>query len=249
MKANCWMGRNEVEVNEVPDPRSSTPATPSCGSRRPRSAAPTCTCTTATCRRWRRATSWATSSWARSSRSGRASTATSCKVGDRVVVPFPIACGACPPASRALLAVREHQPQRGHGREAVRPPVAGHLRLLAPHRRLRRRPGRVRPGAVRRRRAAEDRDRPHRRAGAVPVRHPAHRLHGRRDVRHQPRRRRRGLGRRPGRPVRDGQRPPAGRRARSSPSTRRRTGSRWPQRRARRRSTTRTPTSARRCSR
>src|SRR5919109_789827 len=43
------------------------------------------------------------------------------------------------------------------------------VRLLAPVRRLRRRPGRVRPRAVRRRRAAGGAAGPARRAGAVPV--------------------------------------------------------------------------------
>ena len=44
------------------------------------------------------------------------------KVGDRVVVPFPIACGNCShvPAG-AVLAVRELQPQRLDGREALGP--------------------------------------------------------------------------------------------------------------------------------
>ena len=42
---------------------------------------------------WRRATSWATSSWARSLRVGPG--VTNLKIGDRVVVPFTIACGGC----------------------------------------------------------------------------------------------------------------------------------------------------------
>ncbi len=43
-------------------------------------------------------------------------------VGDRVVVPFPIACGSCNACSaRAVLALRELQPQRVDGREDVRP--------------------------------------------------------------------------------------------------------------------------------
>ena len=56
-------------ASRSPTRRSSTSATRSSGSPRPRSAAPTCTSTTASSRRWRRATSSATSSWARSSRS------------------------------------------------------------------------------------------------------------------------------------------------------------------------------------
>ncbi|CAA9295043.1 MAG: Threonine dehydrogenase and related Zn-dependent dehydrogenases, partial [uncultured Gemmatimonadaceae bacterium] len=114
---------------------------------------------------------------------------------------------------RGVLAVRELQPERAPPRGALRPLDVRHLRLLAPHRRLRRRAGRVRAGAVRRRGAAQDRERLHRRAGALPVGHPPHRLHGRGDVRHPARRRDRGLGRGAGRAVRDRERPHARRRA------------------------------------
>ena len=70
------------------------------------------------------------------------------KVGDRVVVPFPIACGVCGTCREELyLAVRELQPQRLDGREAVGPFARGHLRLLAHARRLRRRSGGVRARA------------------------------------------------------------------------------------------------------
>ena len=55
----------------------------------------------------------------------------------------------------ALLGLRELQPQRRDRREAVRPPDRRHLRVLAHHRRLRRRPGRVRARAVRRRGAVQ----------------------------------------------------------------------------------------------
>ena len=44
------------------------------------------------------------------------------RVGDRVVVPFPIACGACCAVpARDVLAVRELEPERVDGREAVGP--------------------------------------------------------------------------------------------------------------------------------
>ena len=66
-----------------------------------------------------RATSSATSSWARSSRSGRE--VTNLKVGDRVVVPFTIACGALLLLQEAaLVALRQLEPQRLDGREALR---------------------------------------------------------------------------------------------------------------------------------
>ena len=73
--------------------------------------------------------------------------------------------------ARAVLAVRELQPERVDGREAVGRLDVRDLRLLARDRRLRRRAGRVRARAVRRRRADQDRQRPVRRAGPVPVRH------------------------------------------------------------------------------
>ena len=125
MKANCWMGKKTVEVQQVPDPKILNRATPSCGSPRRRSAAPTCTSTTASSRRWRRATSSATSSWARSSRSG-ADVEERSRSGDRVVVPFPIACGSCCRCQqRAVLALRELEPERLDGREAVGHSPAG----------------------------------------------------------------------------------------------------------------------------
>ena len=51
MKATCWMGKQNVEVATCPTRRSSTSATPSSASPRPRSAARICTSTTASCRR------------------------------------------------------------------------------------------------------------------------------------------------------------------------------------------------------
>ena len=68
------------------------------------------------------------------------------QVGDRVMVPFNIFCGSCFFCARGLYSqLPQRQPERHRGRR--------HLRLLAHLRRLRRRPGRVRAGAVRRRRA------------------------------------------------------------------------------------------------
>ena len=67
----------------------------------------------ASSRRWRRATSSATSSWARSSRSGAA--VKNLKAGDRVVVPFPIACGALRhvPAASCTRCARTRTRTRG----------------------------------------------------------------------------------------------------------------------------------------
>ena len=76
-------------------------------------------------RRWRRATSSATSSWARSWRSGRG--VKNLKVGDRVVVPFPIACGAllrmC--AEQLYSLCENSNPERVDGGEALGPLAGG----------------------------------------------------------------------------------------------------------------------------
>ena len=92
MRAVRCYGKETSTSRTFPIRRSSTRTTRSSRSRRRRSAAPTCTSTTATSRRCRRATCSATSSWARWSRSARKQ---ALKVGDRVVVPFTIACGRC----------------------------------------------------------------------------------------------------------------------------------------------------------
>ena len=137
------------------------------------------------------------------------------KVGDRVVVPFTIACGRCFFCKEAaVVALRQLEPQRLDGRKAQRLLGVGPVRLLAHVRRLSRRPGRVRARAVRRRRADQGARLAVRRAGAVPLRHLPDRLHGRGELRHPARRHRRRVGLRAGRAVRDQERLPARRRAR-----------------------------------
>ena len=122
-----------------------------------------------------------------------------------------------------------------------RPGIFGYSHLL---RRLRRRAGRVRPGAVRRRRAAQGAGRPDRRAGAVPLRHLPHRLHGRRDVRHQARRRRSPSGAAGRWASSPSPAPSCSAPSGSSPSTASRTGCGWrASKPAPRRSTTRRSTS------
>ena len=136
------------------------------------------------------------------------------KVGDRVVVPFTICCGECEQCRRGNWSVCERtQPQQEPRRPRLRPHHRRPVRLHPPHRRLRRRPGRVRARALCRRRADQDSGRPDRRTGAVPRRHLSDRLAGRGAVRHPADRHRRGLGRGPGRAVRDPQRRDARRRA------------------------------------
>ncbi len=93
MRAVVYHGPHDISVTDVPDARDrGTRPTSSSGSPPPTSAAPTCTCTRAAPPS-RRARSSATRTWASSRRSAPASTAI--KVGDRVSVPFNIACGTC----------------------------------------------------------------------------------------------------------------------------------------------------------
>ena len=102
-----------------------------------------------------------------------------------------------------LLALRELESERRDRREDVRTPDVRHLRLLAHHRRLRGRSGRILARAVRRRRATQARGRPSGRAGPLPVGHLPDGLHGRGLLRHQGRGGHRRVRRRPGRPVPD----------------------------------------------
>ena len=82
-------------------------------------------------------------------------------------------------------------------------PMGGGVRLRPPDRRLCRRPGGISARALFRRRADRHSRRAGRRQGAVPVRHPADRLAGGGAMRHRAGRHGRGVGLRPGRPVRD----------------------------------------------
>ena len=136
------------------------------------------------------------------------------KVGDRVVVPFTICLRRMRPVpARQFLGLRANQPQQGRRRQGVRPYHRGAVRLHAPDRRLSRRPGRVCPGALCRRRAGKNSERADRRAGAVPRRHLPDRMAGGRAMRHRADRYGRDLGRRAGRADRDPQRHPARREA------------------------------------
>ena len=141
------------------------------------------------------------------------------KVGDRVVVPFTIACGRCYFCKEQLWSLlRQLESERVDGGEAVRLLRVGPVRLFAHVRRISRRPGRIRARAVRRRRPAQGARLAHRRAGALPLRHLSDRLHGGRKLPHQARRHGRGLGLRTGRPVRDQERISCSAPSASSPS-------------------------------
>ena len=121
MRAVTWQGKRDVQTVEVPDPKIEEPtdaiikvtSTGICGSdlhlyevlgavHGPR------------------ATSSGTSRWASSRRSAAGST--SLAVGDRVVVPFQIACGHCFMCDQSLQTQCEttQVTRAGHGRGAVR---------------------------------------------------------------------------------------------------------------------------------
>ena len=214
MKAVCWRGRTTSEVETVPDPEILNPrdaivrvtSTAICGSDLhlydgfiPDDAA----------RRHPRPRVHGRG------RRGRPRRHATSKVGDRVVVPFTIACGGCFFCKqRALVALRQLQPQRLDGREAVRllagracsatrTCYGGYAGGQAEYVRV---PfADVGPFKVP--------DGLDRRAGAVPLRHLSDRLHGGGELQHPARRHRRRLGLRPGRPVRDRERVSARRRA------------------------------------
>ena len=132
MKANCWYGAHDVRVETVPDPKILNPrdaivkvtSTAICGSdlhlydgfiptmetgRHPRPRVHG---------RGRR---------------GRPRTSKNLKVGDRVVVPFTIACGSCFFCQEAaLVALRQLEPERLDGRESLwATRRVGPVRLLA----------------------------------------------------------------------------------------------------------------------
>ena len=153
------------------------------------------------------------------------------KVGQRVVVPFVIACGDCFFCKKQQFAACDNSnpaETTDCQRDRLWLPDGRGLRLFAPHRRLRRRAGRVRARALRGRRAPRDSRRHRRRQGAVPLGHPAYRLDGRRQLRHRARRRGRRVGLRPGRPVLRYRVRSCWARTASSPSTITRTGSSSP---------------------
>ena len=228
MRANTWAGRNKVEVRDVPDPRilNSRDAivritsTAICGSdlHLVDGYVPT----------MQDGDVMGHEFMGEVVEVGPGVDAGRLRIGDRVVVPFPIACGACAPAPPSCTpAARTPTPTPGIAEKMFGHPVAGIFGYSHLTGGFAGGQARVRAGAVRRRRPAEDRVGPDRRAGAVPLRHPAHRLHGRRDVRHPAH----ATWWRCGAPARSGSSPwtapGCSAPRRSSPSTRSRTGCRW----------------------
>ena len=148
---------------------------------------------------------------------------------------------------RRVVAVRQHASQARARRAGARLPDRRHPGLQPRLRRLRRLACGVHPRAARRRQLLPGARGGHRRAGAVPLRRGADRLHGRGLLRDPAGRHRRRLGLRRRRPDGPAQRVPHGRRARHRHRPPARApGARPRQGRGRRRSTTPTPTA---CSR
>ena len=169
------------------------------------------------------------------------------KVGDRVVVPFTIACGRCFFCdAAAVVRLRQLEPQRLDGREALRGSASGlfgYSHMMGGYAGGQAEYVRV-PfadvGPLKVPAAAVGR------TGAVPLGHLPDRIHGGGELQHPAGRYGRGVGMRPGRPVRDQERVDA----RCGPGDRDRSSSRngcaWPAIRARPKRST---TNARTCSR
>ena len=94
MKALCWHGKSDVRVDNVPDPKIQDPRDAIIkitSQRHLRLRSPSVR--TAICQRWRKGDILGHEPMGRWSRSARG--ITTLKKGDRVVVPFTIACGDC----------------------------------------------------------------------------------------------------------------------------------------------------------
>ena len=105
MKALTWQGKRDVRVETVPDPASRSRRTRSSGSRRPRSAGRTCTCTRCSGPYLKPGDILGHEPMGIVEEVG--SEVTHITPGDRVVVPFNISCGTagcaragCSPSAR-----------------------------------------------------------------------------------------------------------------------------------------------------
>ena len=195
MRANTWAGRNKVEVREVPDPSilSSRDAivritsTAICGSdlHLVDGYVPTMQDGDVIGHEF----------MGEVVEVGSGISDDRLRIGDRVVVPFPISCGACAACSAELYSLCENSnPNSGLAEKLFGHPVAGifgysHLTggFAGGQAEYARVPFASRPAED----IESDSDR---RTGAVLVRRPSHRLHGCGDVRHPAHRRHRSLG-------------------------------------------------------
>ncbi len=213
MRANCWMGKKKVEVQTVPDPKILNQrdaivritSTAICGSdlHLYNGFVPTMESGDILGHEF----------MGEVMEVGRG--VKNLKVGDRVVVPFPISCGMCAPCRAEAYSLCENSNPNAWMAEKLmgHSPAGlfGYSHMLGGYAGGQAEFARVPFADVG---PAQDRKRLQRRSGALPVRHFPHRLHGRGDVRDQARRRHRGVGVRTSRTVRDRERISARSRAR-----------------------------------
>ena len=148
MRATCWMGTHQVSVEHVPDPKILNP----------RDAIVRIT-STAICGSDLHIYDGYIPSMMRGDILGHefmgevvevGSGVRNLQAGDRVVVPFPIACGNCFACTDGMYSLcRKLQPKCVDGREAVGSFARRFIRLLSSHRRLCRRAGGVCAGSLR----------------------------------------------------------------------------------------------------
>ena len=212
MKAVCWYGKEDVRVETVPDPHPQS-------ARRHRQGHPTAICGSdlhiydGYIPTMQQGDILGHEFMGEVVEVGRDKV--ELKVGDRVVVPFTIACGRCFFCKEQLWSLCDNSNPNawmaeklygysGSGLFGYSHMCGGYAGGQAEYARVPFADVGPDQGA---RRAV-------RRAGAVPLRHLPDRLHGGRELQHPAGRHGRGLGLRPGRPVRDQERVPARRRAR-----------------------------------
>ena len=147
MRANCWYGKTTMRVEEVPDPQIlnqrdaivKISSTAICGSdlHLYNGFIPT----------MQRGDILGHEFMGEVVEVGRE--VNNLKIGDRVVVPFPIACGNCFFCKTEMFSLCENSnPERVDGREDVWSCAGGNLWLFTFDRRLRRRPGGICARAV-----------------------------------------------------------------------------------------------------
>ena len=181
MRANCWYGKTTVSVEEVPDPQIlnqrdaivKISSTAICGSdlHLYNGFIPT----------MQRGDILGHEFMGEVVEVGRE--VTNLKVGDRVVVPFPIACGNCFFCKEQMFSLCENSNPNAWMAEKMFGHARGrNFRLFAFDGWLCGWPGGICARAFRGRRSDQGSGLPERRAGAVPVRHFPDRLHGRGNV-------------------------------------------------------------------
>ena len=131
MKANCWYGKHDVRVEEVPDPKILNPRDAIVQDHlAPRSAAPTCTCTTASFPTMENGDILGHEFMGEVVELGSGGEEPEGRRSRRRPVPDRLRQLLLLPEGR-VFAVRELEPERLDGGEAVGPLAGRHLRLFA----------------------------------------------------------------------------------------------------------------------